>query len=67
MTDLSRYVRHYRTIGRLQVLLSQGKCPYCEMLLVSAYHTDCSYQQVDIKIIDISIEAPNSTENGLTN
>lgn len=63
MTDLSRYVRHYRTIGRLQVLLAQGKCPYCEMLLVSKYHNDCSYQQVEIEIIDISPPTPHSNNN----
>ncbi len=63
MTDLSRYVRHYRTIGRLQVLLAQGKCPYCEMLLSSTYHTDCTYQQVEIKIIDISPLTPHIEDN----
>lgn len=43
MTDLSRYKRHYRTIGRLEVLVAAGKCPVCEMLLVSKYHYDCPY------------------------
>lgn len=66
MNDLSRYVRHYRTIGRLQVLLAQGKCPMCELLLTSTYHTDCeylTYQQVEIKIVDISSPTIHSNDN----
>ena len=28
---------------REKKLLKQGKCPVCEMLLVSTYHTTCGY------------------------
>jgi len=43
MIDLSKYIRYYGTLERLQKLLDSGRCPVCELRLESAYHTDCSY------------------------
>ncbi len=43
MIDLSKYRRHYGTTERLERLLLAGRCPACELLLKSDYHTDCEY------------------------
>lgn len=46
MTDYSEYRRHYATEQRIKLLISQEKCPVCELLLASRFHTDCPYLKV---------------------
>lgn len=43
MIDLSKYRRYYGTTERLTRLLLAGRCPACELLLTSQYHTICEY------------------------
>jgi C4-type Zn-finger protein len=43
MTDLSKYRAHYLTELRAKRLIDSGRCPVCEMLLASTYHTNCPY------------------------
>lgn len=43
MNDYSKYRAHYLTEERARRLIENGRCPVCEMLLISKYHTDCQY------------------------
>ncbi len=41
--DLSKYRRYHATIERMENLVRNGRCPACELLLTSKYHTECVY------------------------
>ena len=35
--------KNRKTRTRKEILISKGKCPICEILLKSIYHTNCAY------------------------
>ena len=52
MNIYSKYIGYYKTEKRLKEFIKKKKCPVCEIMLESKYHTDCSFLQ-DIHTIKL--------------
>lgn len=66
MSDFHKYRAYYKTKTRLTILANDGKCPLCEILLTSKYHTDCEWLLMH-KNEDTKEEKDNTEGNGTSN
>lgn len=43
MSNKKPIARHLNKVDRRKEMLATGRCPECEIKLISPYHTDCPY------------------------